>query len=69
MEFAAFPAKPRPMEPKMSSTGRGNKNGPVSKEGAEPQYWNYSEIILLKMMLLSGIQPLSENRPLLCWIL
>lgn len=45
MEFAAFPAKPRPMEPKMSSTVRGNKNGPVSKEGAEPQCLSYSEII------------------------
>lgn len=32
MEFAAFPAKSRPMEPKMSSACRSNKNGPVPRK-------------------------------------
>lgn len=32
MEFAAFPAKSRPMDDIFCSTGRSNKNGPVPRK-------------------------------------
>lgn len=46
----------------MGATGRGNKNGPVPREGAEPQYLSYSEIILLKVLLLSNTETGREGQ-------